>query len=174
MTKPNIVVMGVAGCGKSSLGQLLAGELDAVFIEGDAFHPAENVARMQAGIPLTDQDRAGWLDQLAERLRAGKDRGERMVLACSALKRRYRDRLRAGDPELVFVHLHGDKKTIDQRMRERSGHYMPASLLDSQFRDLEAVADGEKALCCDIQRPLPELCAHVKTWLAGLDACQSL
>jgi gluconokinase len=94
MKKPNIVVMGVAGCGKSSLGIVLSEALGATFIEGDSFHPPENVARMAAGIPLTDGDRAGWLAMLAERLAVGRARGEGMVLACSALKSRYRDKLR--------------------------------------------------------------------------------
>lgn len=157
MTKPNIVIMGVAGCGKSSLGEALAETLGATFIEGDAFHPAENIARMSAGIPLTDADRASWLAVLAGCLAAGRAEGERMVLACSALKRRYRDTLREGDPGLVFVHLSGSRTLIAERMATRSAHFMPHSLIDSQFRDLEALQSDEHAIVCDIQQSLDTL-----------------
>jgi gluconokinase len=170
MNKSNIVVMGVAGCGKSSLGRLLAEALDATFIEGDAFHPPENIARMSAGIPLTDNDRANWLAQLAKRLAEGRLREERMVLACSALKRCYRDLLREADPGLLFGHLHGDKGVITERMQHRPGHFMPTSLIDSQFNDLEALERGEAAVLCDITRPLDSLCAEVLAHLAGEDA----
>ncbi|MCW3478645.1 gluconokinase [Neisseriaceae bacterium JH1-16] len=154
MNKPNIVVMGVAGCGKSSLGQALSEALGATFIEGDSFHPPENIARMAAGIPLTDDDRAGWLTRLAERLADGRSHGECMVLACSALKRRYRDKLREGDPGLLFVHLSGTPQLIAERMAERSAHFMPQSLIESQFGDLEALQTDELAVVCDIQQSL--------------------
>lgn len=157
MKMPNIVVMGVAGCGKSSLGEALSKTLGATFIEGDAFHPAENIARMSAGIPLTDADRASWLGVLAARLASGRAGGERMVLACSALKRRYRDALREGDPGLLFVHLSGSRSLIAERMAARSAHFMPQSLIDSQFSDLEALQSDEQAIVCDIQQPLASL-----------------
>ncbi|ATP29316.1 gluconokinase [Chromobacterium violaceum] len=161
----NIVVMGVAGCGKSSVGRLLAEAIGARFIEGDSFHPPENIQRMRAGIPLGDDDRAGWLANLAAQLRQGRDSGEPLVLACSALKRRYRDVLRDGDPGLRFVHLYGDKALIAERMRERSGHFMPESLLDSQFRDLEAPGADESAIPCDVSLPpealLPRILAEL-------------
>lgn len=158
MNKPNIVVMGVAGCGKSSLGQALAAALSAAYIEGDSYHPPENIARMAAGIALTDADRAGWLAVLADQLALGKVQGQQLVLACSALKQRYRDTLRRGDPELLFVHLAGCQPLIAGRMAARSAHFMPTSLLDSQFADLEAPQAGsENVITLDISQPLPVL-----------------
>ncbi|RMD01621.1 gluconokinase [Aquitalea palustris] len=157
MNIPNIVVMGVAGCGKSSLGLALANTLGASYIEGDSYHPPQNIARMAAGIPLTDTDRAGWLELLAQRLASGVALGEPMVLACSALKRRYRDTLRQGDPKLLFVHLAGNKTLIAARMAARDAHFMPGSLLDSQFRDLEEPTGDESFIRCDISQPLDKL-----------------
>ncbi|MDN0085262.1 gluconokinase [Crenobacter sp. SG2305] len=159
--------MGVAGCGKSSLGKVLSETLGATFIEGDSFHPPENIARMSAGTPLTDDDRAGWLAQLAGRLAAGRARGENMVLACSALKRRYRDKLREGDPELLFVHLNGTPQLIAERMAERSAHFMPQSLVESQFGDLEALQADERAVVCDIHQSLETIRDRVAEYLAG-------
>lgn len=153
MNTRNIVVMGVAGCGKSSIGKLLADALGAGFIEGDSFHPPENIERMRAGIPLDDASRAGWLANLAQQLRQARADGRAIVLACSALKRRYRDVLRGGDPELRFVHLRGEAELIAARMRERSGHFMPESLLHSQFADLEAPGADERAIAADIGAP---------------------
>lgn len=169
---PNLVVMGVAGCGKSHIGKAIASALDATFIEGDAFHPPENVARMSASIPLTDADRAGWLAALAARLAQGRRNGESMVLACSALKQRYRDQLREGDPDLVFVHLHGSRDLIAARMTERSGHFMPVSLLDSQFRDLEAPGADERVIACDIGAPPEPLRDQVLAQLPAFTSAQ--
>lgn len=165
MNKPNVVVMGVAGCGKSSVGRLLAEVLEASFIEGDTFHSVENIARMAAGTPLTDSDRVGWLALLAARLEDGREQGEQMVLACSALKRRYRDRLRAGDAGLLFVHLAGDKALIAGRMTQRPGHFMPASLIDSQFADLEALDVDERAIVCSVAEPPEAIVARVQAHL---------
>jgi gluconokinase len=148
-----VVVMGVCGCGKSSVGVRLAREIDATFIEGDAFHPPANVARMAAGVPLTDDDRWGWLDALAAQLANAREEGRNVVLACSALTRRYRDRLRRGAPDLRFVHLHGDRAMLAARMAARQGHYMPASLLDSQLATLEAPGDDEHAITLDAGAP---------------------
>jgi len=166
MKIPNIVVMGVAGCGKSSLGLALANALNASYIEGDSYHPAQNIARMSAGIPLTDADRASWLDLLAQRLAHGVAQGETMVLACSALKRRYRDALRRGDPELLFVHLAGSQALIATRMAARSAHFMPATLLDSQFCDLEEPAGDESFIRCDVSQPLDSLLQQLLQQLA--------
>lgn len=165
MQTRNIVVMGVAGCGKSSLGQMLAEALGAGFIEGDSFHPPENIEKMRAGIPLDDDSRAGWLANLAKQLRRNRAQGQSAVLACSALKRRYRDVLRAGDPELRFVHLRGEPDLIAARMRERSGHFMPESLLASQFADLEPPAADERAIDIDIGAPLPALLRQILSTL---------
>lgn len=144
------VVMGVSGCGKSTVGQALAQALDVPFVEGDQFHPAANVAKMAAGIALEDADRAGWLHALRERIRAAREQGSGLVLSCSALKRRYRDLLREGDPALRFAHLDGPRTLIAERMRARAGHYMPPSLLESQLRDLEALQGDEAGVLLDI------------------------
>jgi gluconokinase len=169
-SQPNLVVMGVAGCGKSLIGALLATALGAEPLEGDAFHRAENVARMSAGIALTDADRAGWLADLSERIAQARAQGRHIVLSCSALKRRYRDVLRQGDPALVFVYLHGERALIEARMASRTHHFMPVTLLDSQFRDLEVPQADEDALVVDIANPpefmvaqvLAALCARIR------------
>lgn len=150
MTANNIVIMGVAGCGKSHIGQALAAALDAAFIEGDSFHPPENIALMSAGVPLDDQHRQGWLQSLATQLAAGRHAGSGSVLACSALKRRYRDILRAADPDILFVHLAGSAEQIAPRMQQRGAHFMPTSLLASQFADLEPPAADENALTVNV------------------------
>jgi len=150
----NYVVMGVSGSGKSLIGALLAGALGLEFVEGDAYHSPENVARMSAGIPLTDEDRQVWLAAIAARL--GTARRERLglVVSCSALKRSYRDVLRAGSADVQFVYLEGDRFLIEQRLAARHGHFMPSSLLDSQLAALEPPSPDEHAWVCDVsQRP---------------------
>ena len=144
------VVMGVSGCGKSTVGAALAARLGLRFIEGDSFHPARNVAKMSAGLPLDDHDRADWLQALAAEIRSARAQGSGLVLSCSALKCRYRDLLREADPDLRFAHLQGPRTLIAERMAGRSGHYMPPALLDSQLRDLEPLDDGEAGLRLDI------------------------
>ncbi|MGJ7916402.1 gluconokinase [Massilia sp. LXY-6] len=155
------VVMGVSGCGKSEVGQRLAHALNVRFLEGDAYHSASNVAKMASGIPLDDNDRADWLRTLQAEIAAASARGEGLVLACSALKRRYRDLLRAADPGLRFAHLSGPRELIAQRMLARTAHYMPASLLDSQLRDLEPLQQDEAGLLLDIGKTLPELTQEI-------------
>lgn len=166
----NLVVMGVAGSGKSLIGERLAALLGAQALEGDAFHPAENIARMSAGIALTDADRAGWLALLAQRLAASQAGGLRVVLSCSALKRRYRDQLRQGDPDLVFICLHGERALLEARMASRTHHFMPLSLLDSQLRDLELPQADERALLCDIAASPDQLVAQIGAALAAASA----
>lgn len=144
------VVMGVSGSGKSTIGAALAGHYGVPFLEGDAFHPAANVNKMSAGIPLDDDDRAGWLDALADEIRRARDQDAGLVLSCSALKRRYRDLLRGADPTLRFVHLAGPRELIAHRMQARPGHYMPPSLLDSQLDILEPLGADEAGLTLDI------------------------
>lgn len=151
------VVMGVSGCGKSEIGSRLAAELGLPFLEGDSFHPAENVAKMSAGIPLNDHDRAGWLLTLQGKIREAAQRGEGLVLSCSSLKRRYRDLLREADPDLRFAHLSGERAVIEGRMQARTGHYMPPSLLDSQLRDLEPLQADEAGLRLDLTLPPQQL-----------------
>jgi gluconokinase len=142
--------MGVSGSGKSLIGAVLAAALGVDFVEGDEYHPAENVRRMAAGIALTDDDRAGWLRMLATRIHESRDAGRGLVLTCSALKRAYRDVLRSGAPDLQLVFLRGSRALIAERLAGRSGHFMPASLLDSQLATLEEPSPDEDAWVCDI------------------------
>jgi gluconokinase len=149
-TNKRWVVMGVSGAGKSEIGARLAAALGVRFLEGDSFHSSYNVAKMSAGIPLDDEDRAGWLQTLSSEISAARQRGEGLVLSCSSLKRRYRDLLRMGDPGLRFAYLSGERALLEQRMRTRPGHYMPASLLDSQLRDLEPLQADEAGMRLDL------------------------
>lgn len=144
------VVMGVSGSGKSEIGRRLAKRLGIAYIEGDDYHSPESIAKMEAGVPLNDADRHEWLLVLQSLIGNAAQRNEGVVLTCSALKRRYRDVLRAGDASLVFVHLHGDPVLIASRMKRRTGHFMPEALLESQLRDLEPLAPDERAVRVDI------------------------
>ena len=129
--------MGVSGSGKTTVARALAERLGWRFAEGDEFHSAANIAKMAAGIALTDEDRWPWLDAIAQWIAERRANGERCVVACSALKRAYRERIAAGRDDLRFVHLAGDYDTIAARLAQRAGHYMPVSLLKSQFDTLE-------------------------------------
>jgi gluconokinase len=151
--------MGVAGSGKSTIGAALARALGVDFVEGDDYHPPENVDRMSRGIPLTDADRAGWLRALAARLLEAKNAGTGLVMTCSALKRSYRDVLRGGAPELQLVFLSGPRAHIAERLGGRRGHFMPVSLLDSQFEALEEPAPDERAWVCDVSEAPQEIVA---------------
>lgn len=164
-TLPPVVVMGVAGCGKSAVGAALARALGADFIEGDSFHPPENVALMAAGTPLTDENRAGWLDTVAGEIAARKARGAPVVATCSALKRKYRDRLRAQNPSLVLVHLTLDRETAFRRVGMRKGHFMPTSLVESQFADLEPPSGDEAALALDATRLIENLVSEASSYI---------
>ncbi len=155
------VVMGVCGCGKSTVGIALARRFCVAFVEGDKFHPAANVEKMSAGMPLDDDDRAGWLQALADQIRQARDRNAGLVVSCSALKRRYRDVLRQADPGLRFAHLHGPRELIAARLGGRADHYMPPALLDSQLRDLEPLQRDEGGLCLDIALPPGELVERI-------------
>jgi gluconokinase len=139
--KPVIVVMGVSGSGKSTVGGLLAERLGVPYAEADDFHPPANIAKMSAGHPLDDADRAPWLDAIAEWIAARGDRGG--VVSCSALRRRYRDRLRAAAPDLFFLHLDGSPELIASRLAARMQHFMPSGLLASQFAALEPLEADE-------------------------------
>ena len=149
--------MGVSGSGKSSIGAGLARALGVDFVEGDEYHSAENVERMSRGIPLTDEDRARWLRSLAARIREAKEAGSGLVISCSALKRSYRDILRADAAELRFVYLKGERELIAQRLAGRRGHFMPPSLLESQFTTLEDPQPDEDAWVCDITQPAQDI-----------------
>ncbi len=150
-----VVVMGVSGCGKTTLGEALAERWGCQFMEGDRYHSPENVARMAAGIPLTDELRRGWLLTLADLLGQAHAEQRALVLSCSALKRSYRDMLRSHTPGLQFVHLHGELASLERRMQQRTGHYMPASLLSSQLQTLEMPSADEVVLSLDIDQPIP-------------------
>jgi gluconokinase len=156
MGAPSLVVMGVSGCGKSTLGNELAQRLGMRYVEGDELHPPRNVERMAAGIALTDADRQGWLETIANVLRDARERSQPVVVTCSALKRRYRDVLREGDPLLRIVYLQGDPALLAQRIGARTDHYMPPSLLRSQLDALEPPADGEQPIVVDIGAPTIE------------------
>jgi len=144
------VLMGVSGCGKSTVGAALAARLDCPFYDGDDFHPPQNVAKMSRGVPLSDADREPWLDQLHNLIRQQLERGETAVLACSALKKRYREHLRQGSGGVQFVYLRGDFDLIWRRLKSRRGHYMKADMLRSQFRALEE-PDADEAIIVDVQ-----------------------
>ena len=166
MAHPNVVFMGVCGCGKSTVAELYARRTGATLVEADAFHPPANIAKMSAGTPLTDADRAGWLAAMADRLAAGKARGEAMVLTCSALKKAYRDRLRQGDPDLFFVFLDGSRELLQARMDARKGHFMPPGLLGSQLATLERPDPAvEDCLVLGIVSPPDVLSAAVADFL---------
>jgi len=137
-----VVLMGVSGTGKTEVGTRLARALGGEFVEGDDYHPPANIAKMRSGVPLDDADRQPWLERLSREIGAWLDAGKTVVLACSALKQRYRDILKADRPGVRFVHLKGDPELIRSRLKDRRGHYMPASLLDSQFAALEEPADA--------------------------------
>ncbi|OJF91360.1 gluconokinase [Pararhizobium antarcticum] len=133
-----VIVMGVSGCGKTSVGEKLAEALQCRFIEGDSLHPPANIAKMSAGTPLDDGDRWPWLDVIGRHLAESRLRGETIVISCSALKKIYRERLRlAAGGQLAFVFLEGSRAVFEARMKNRPGHFMPASLIDSQFAALE-------------------------------------
>ena len=148
-----VVVMGVSGCGKSSIGAAVARALGARFIDGDDLHPPENIAKMAAGIPLEDADRAPWLARVGEVLTAPQT-----VVACSALKRRYRDQIRAQAADVVFLHLYGSRDVLMRRMAARPGHFMPVSLLDSQLAALEPPTPDERHVALDIDAPPAAIC----------------
>jgi gluconokinase len=145
-----IIVMGVSGSGKSTIGALLAERLGWPFADADGFHPPENVAKMAAGTPLTDEDRWPWLDAIAAHIGAARKAGRPVVVACSALRRAYRDRLRAGHGDLIFLHLSGAPAVIAERQAARQGHFMPPSLMASQFATLEDTRDEPDALSVSV------------------------
>lgn len=163
MTTPVVVVMGVSGCGKTAVGSRLAQELGARFVDADDLHPADNIEKMRAGIALDDADRAPWLALLNARLREAAAAGEPVVMACSALRQRYRDTLAAGLPGLRFVHLTGSRELIAARLAARQHRYMPASLLESQLAALEPPAD---AVLVEVAGTLEDVVAAARRGLA--------
>jgi gluconokinase len=157
-----VIVMGVSGCGKTTFGEELADRLGQPFVEGDRLHPQANVAKMSAGIPLTDEDRWPWLDLVGTALAAKGD----AVGSCSALRRVYRDRLRrAAGPALRFVCLMLPRDELERRMRERSGHFMPPALLDSQLATFEPPLEESDVLIVDGTLPVSQGVEQAKDWL---------
>lgn len=153
----HVVVMGVAGCGKTTVARRISELTGLAFAEADEFHSHANVSKMRAGIPLTDDDRWPWLQGLAEWMAQRAAEGRSTVVACSALKRSYRDVLRQGLPTVEHVHLDGDMATIRRRLTRRTGHYMPASLLESQLADLEPLQPGESGFVLDVEQAPEQL-----------------
>lgn len=160
----HIVVMGVAGCGKSTIGAALAERFGAEFLDGDSLHPQANIDKMASGTPLNDDDRAPWLAEIGRRFPASDSA---LVIACSALKRSYRDIIRSADPSVIFVHLHGTRDLLHERMNARPGHFMPASLLDSQLATLEPLQDDEGGVVVDIAQSVDEIVSEVGSALSG-------
>ena len=163
--KLRIIVMGVSGCGKTTIGDLVARKLGVPFLDGDSLHPVENVAKMAAGTPLTDEDRWPWLAIVGRELAAAGDGG--LVLACSALRRVYRDAIRAQAPDTIFLHLNGGKDVLAQRVAGRSAHFMPPALLDSQLATLEPLDTDEAGVVVDIAAPVTDIVAQALTSLAA-------
>jgi carbohydrate kinase (thermoresistant glucokinase family) len=152
--KPIVFVfIGVAGSGKTTVAAIVAGRLGWPFEEGDDMHPASNIEKMAAGLPLTDADRLPWLERVTEWVEKRLDAGENGLITCSALKRSYRDLINRRGSGVVFVYMAGSKETIAARLAARHGHFMPSALLDSQFADLEEPAPDEPAMRVDIGRP---------------------
>ncbi|WP_153506388.1 gluconokinase [Cumulibacter manganitolerans] len=161
--QPTVVVMGVSGCGKTTVGRQVAERLGIPFADADDFHPRANVLKMAAGHPLTDEDRRPWLEECGRWL--AQHAGTGCVLACSALKVAYRDRLRRDVPEAVFVHLDGPEDVIARRVAARRGHFMPATLVRSQYDALERLTAGEHGVVVSFDQPLS---AIVRAVLAQL------
>ena len=159
-----VIIFGVSGAGKTTVGKLLARELGWRIVEADDFHPAANIEKMRNGRPLTDEDRWPWLDCLRKQIEQLLSAGENAVLACSALKRAYRDRLRVSD-EVKFVFLRGDHALVEKQLRSRHGHFMDAILLQSQFDDLEQPQPDENVLTIELGRPPEEIVERIKAKL---------
>ncbi|GGW91167.1 gluconokinase [Streptomyces chryseus] len=169
MNTPHVVVvMGVAGTGKTTIGPLLAGRLGVPYAEGDDFHPPANIAKMSAGTPLDDADRLPWLDAIGAWAHGRSGLGG--VVSSSALKRAYRDRLRAAAPGAVFLHLTGDRELIEGRMRERRGHFMPTALLDSQYAALQPLQGDEAGVSVDVAGSPEDITERAVAALRRLDS----
>lgn len=163
--RSHIVIMGVSGSGKTTLGSLLAPELGLPYMDGDDLHPQANIEKMSVGIPLTDIDRAPWLAEVGRWLAEHPDGG---IIGCSALKRIYRDQIRSHCPKAVFLHVHGSFDLLMMRMSNRTGHFMPASLLKSQFDTLQPLEADEVGIVLDVALPPQELAQAASDWLAAL------
>jgi len=164
---PVIVVMGVSGSGKSTIGALLARDLGVPFTDADDLHPIENIEKMASGVPLDDDDRRPWLETVGATLAEAHAAGTGLVIACSALKRGYRDTILAKSPATRFVHLHGTREVLAARTEGRTGHFMPTSLLDSQLATLEALGPDEPGIVVDIDKPVGGILADAVSRLTA-------
>jgi gluconokinase len=160
-----VLVCGVAGVGKTTIGRLLAQELAWEFYDADDFHPAANIEKMKAGIPLTDEDRRPWLDRLRQLVKRSLAAHENAVVACSALKRAYRERLRVNE-EVQIVFLRASRARVSEHLQQRRGHFMPAALLGSQFTDLEEPQPDEHVLTVDVEGSPHDVTSLIKTKLS--------
>ncbi|TNL95649.1 gluconokinase [Corynebacterium tapiri] len=158
----HIVVMGVSGSGKSTVGELISERLGLPYRDGDDLHPQANIDKMSQGSPLTDEDRWPWLEKVGDWL---AERPEGGIIGCSALKRSYRDRIRAVAPDAVFIHVHGDYDLLYSRMETRPGHFMPASLLDSQMATLEQLDEDEQGAVFDVAQPPATVADNAVSWI---------
>ncbi|PPF45586.1 gluconate kinase [Pseudoclavibacter sp. AY1F1] len=161
--------MGVSGCGKTTIGSALAAALGSTFVDADALHPAGNLAKMAEGTPLTDEDRWPWLDAVGSALSAGE-----VVVACSALRWSYRERLCAAAPDVSFVHLHGPVELLRERMSARRDHFMPTLLLDSQLATLEPLLRSERGTVVSLEPPIDEIVSTTLAFLRGNDGSTPL
>ena len=154
--------MGVCGCGKSSVGDLLASNTEGAFIDADSFHPPKNVEKMSAGVPLNDQDRKKWLVAIGQAIKAHEGPWP-LFFGCSALKRKYRKLIdfEAFGQEISYIHLEGDKELIRERMKNREGHFMKALMIDSQFQDLEKLQSDEKGITVNVEPGLDKVCERI-------------
>ena len=165
--RPVVVLMGVSGAGKTTVGRLLAGLLDAEFAEGDAFHPTNNIAKMSNGTPLDDADRLPWLNAIAASIDRARGNGRGMVVTCSALKRAYRDILIGPRAGVALVYLRGSHDLIGRRLGTRKGHFMPPQLLESQFAALQEPGDDERAIVVDVTASPKKIAVAIAGRLAG-------
>lgn len=163
----HVVVMGVSGSGKTTIARGIARATGFEFTEADEFHLPQNIAKMERGVPLTDEDRWPWLGALAEWMGARSDAGVSTIITCSALKRAYRDVLREGPPSVTFIHLDGPAHVIRERMSRREGHFMPTSLLQSQVDTLEPLDPDEAGVILDLRMSPESLIDEAVLWLAG-------
>lgn len=164
---PQIIVMGVSGSGKSTIGALIAGALGVPFVDGDSLHPQSNIEKMAGGQPLNDDDRWPWLATVGTSLADAGRQGAGMVIACSALRRAYRDAILAAAPKTRFVHLAGSREVLASRLEGRSDHFMPPALLDSQFATLEPLGEDEPGIVVDINQQVPAIVSEAVTKLGS-------
>jgi gluconokinase len=163
-----VIVMGVSGSGKSTIGALIAGALGVPFVDGDSLHPQSNVEKMAGGHPLNDVDRWPWLATVGTTLADAGRHGSGMVIACSALKRVYRDAIRKTAPGTCFVHLSGSREVLTSRVEGRSDHFMPPALLDSQLATLEPLEDDESGIVVDVDQSVTAIVAEATSALRKL------